>query len=81
MKTLAITTGTLSNFSMFYGNAELYCEGSSEVYEALKEEADQEMLESPEMWVAMFDFNDKTYAIMGNGSMTSGGNYLVAEIE
>ena len=81
MKTLSITTGTLSNFSMFYGDAELYNEGSNEVYEALKEDAEQEMLESPEMWVAMFDFDDKTYAIMGNGAMTSDGDYLVAEIE
>jgi len=81
MKTLSITRGTLSDFSMFYGDAELYNEGSNEVYEVLKENAEQEMLNSPEMWVAMFDFNDKTFAIMGNGSMTSSGNYLVAEIE
>jgi len=81
MKTLSITTGTLNNISMFYGDVELYNEGSNEVYEALKEDSEQEMLESPEMWVAMFDFNNKTYAIMGNGAMTSEGDYLVAEIE
>lgn len=81
MKTLSFTTGTLNNFSAFYGDADFYFEGSSDVYELLKDEADSDMLESDEMWVAMFDFDDKTFAIMGNGALTSDGDYLVAEIE
>ena len=37
------------------------------------------MLASPEMWVAMFDFNEKTYGIMGDGAMTSNGDYLTMQ--
>ena len=48
-------------------------------YELLKESATNEMLASPEMWVAMFDFNEKTYGIMGDGAMTSNGDYLTMQ--
>ena len=81
MKAKSFTTGVLNNFNLFYGNVEFDNDGSEEVYEALKDYASKEMLKSPEMWTATFEYKDKEYGIMGDGEMTSSGSYILGEIE
>jgi len=80
MEITEITTGVLNNFNLFYGNVEFYNDGSEEVYEALKQYASKEMLKSPEMWTATFEYKNKKYGIMGDGEMTSSGSYILGEI-
>lgn len=81
MKTISkISTGVLSEFSNFFGNVEFNSDASQEAYVLLKDELDDDMKNSLELWTAEFKYNDKMYAIAGDGDMTSDGNYVVAEI-
>lgn len=83
MKLANITTGTLNELRYHYGNGsevEIFSEGDSEVYSALEEDADTEMLEHDEMWTGCFTFMGYNYAIMGAGSLTSSGEYILGRI-
>jgi hypothetical protein len=80
MKNQQITRGRLNEFVNHYSGAKIYDHGSSTAYDALAEHADQELLESPEMWTALFDHNGVVYAIMGDGEVTSSGDYIAIEL-
>lgn len=81
MNYLQITTGKLDEFKNFYGEVEFYNHNEKEVYDLLKDEASTEMLQSPELWCAIFDYDNKKYAIIAAGELTSDGDYVVAEID
>ncbi len=75
-----ITTGVLNEFKAFYGNVEINQDKSEEAYKLLKDEIDDDMKNSPELWAGEFESEGKKYAIAGDGAMTSGGEYTVGEI-
>ena len=81
MDYLQITTGKLDEFKNFYGEVEFYDHNEKEIYDLLEDEASTEMLQSPELWCAIFDYNNNKYAIIAEGELTSDGDYVVGEID
>ncbi len=81
MKAINVTNGALTKFRKFYGNVKFNKERSAEAFELLKDEIGEEMKNSAKFWTAEFEHSGKKYAIAADGSLTSDGYYVVAEIE
>lgn len=85
MKTLVnIETGKLNEFGNFYQNVDFQNQGSQEVFFLIEKELSDEIEEiknSPEFWWSEFVNDNKTYVIAADGSTTSSGMYVVAEIK
>jgi|GEM_PF-6783481 len=81
MKAINVTNGTLNQFRNFYGNVKFNNERSAEAFELLKDEMGEEMKDSAKFWTAEFEHSGKKYAIAADGSLTSDGYYVAAEIE
>ena len=75
-----ITTGVLNEFKNFYGNVEIDSDKSQEAYDLLEDEITAEIKNSPELWAGEFESDGKKYAIVGDGDLTSSGEYVIAEI-
>ena len=75
-----VTTGVLNEFGNFYGDVEIEHDKLEEAYDLLEDELDDDMKNSPELWAGEFESGCKRYAIVGDGAMTSNGEYVVAEI-
>ena len=81
MKTIKnIETGTLNEFHLFFGDIEIDHGKLQEAYDLLEDEITDEMENSPELWAGEFESDGKRYAIVGDGALTSDGEYVVAEI-
>jgi len=75
-----ITTGILNQFSLFYGDVDIDYSKEREAYDLLEDEIENDMKDSPELWSGEFICNGKRYAIIGDGALTSDGEYVVARI-
>ena len=75
-----ITTGILNQFGLFYGEVDIDYSKVQEAYDLLEDEITDEMKNSTELWAGEFERDGKRYAIVGDGAMTSDGEYVVARI-
>lgn len=77
-----ISTGILSDLKLIFGHIDVNPEETQdEAYDLLEDEISDEMKNSPELWAGEFESDGKRYAIVGDGALTSGGEYVMGEIE
>lgn len=86
MKLTDITKGKLNEIYLYYTNTgnisdfKTYNHEDAAIYEAIKDDTPEEILESSERWISMFDLNGYQYAIIADGELTSDGEYVVGRV-
>lgn len=80
MKTIA--TGSLNDLNLYISNFK-FLNKSTQAYEMLEQTLKEEGVEwGEESWCDFIVSSDNVqYAICGNGELTSGGEYIYAELE
>lgn len=85
MRTIGtIETGILNQFGSFYQNLDFFNQGDEELYDLITSELAEDVadfIDSEEFWHAEFISEGKHYLIAADGACTSGGKFVVAELD